>query len=123
MGEITKATDESIAAATHLTEKDAGAVATLRLLAKKLDAQDEYFTALVELHDARGLTPPRQDNNTPGTYLKVAESLGLTPRSREPRRPVGRPPASSQPVVEADASILQFRQRVKEVTSEQEPRS
>lgn len=69
------ATEKAIAAATHLTDMDAGAVAALRVLARKLDALDRPSG-----EDGEGAA--RFDNVTLPTYLKYCESLGLTPTSR-----------------------------------------
>lgn len=73
-GGVVVATERAISAAHHLTDMDAGAVAALRVLAKKLDgtgSEDEV----------------KFDNVTAPTYLKYCESLGLTPagRSRVPQ--------------------------------------
>lgn len=111
MGAITEATDESIAAATHLTDLHAGEVVILRRLARKLDEQEELIIAVAE----RRAKPRYIDPSVAVQYLRVAETLGLTP----PKNQGGRPPASSQPQVPADAAIIELRQRTKEVTSEQ----
>jgi hypothetical protein len=71
---VVTATETAIAAATHLTDMDAGVVAALRVLARKLDELDRPLAA--------GGTPPRFDNVTLPTYLKYCEALGLTPLSR-----------------------------------------
>jgi hypothetical protein len=72
MGDVLTATDESLAAATHLTKVDAGAVQMLRELA-----------AAADLIDESGLNPAgKLDNVTIPTYLRYAESLGLTPAGR-----------------------------------------
>ncbi len=60
------ATQRSIAAASHLTSMDAGAVETLLRLAAVVDELDER---------------PR-DNVTVPTYLKFCGELGLTPAGR-----------------------------------------
>jgi len=76
LGTVAMATERAIAAATHLTAMDLGAVAALRVLAVKLDAlaADEAST-LDELK-------AKFDNVTLPTYLKFCESLGLTPAGR-----------------------------------------
>lgn len=83
MGAVEEATEESIAAAKHLKPEDAGVVAALRALARKIDAQDDYFTALTEDAESRNGRPPSMDNVSLPTYLKFSESLGLTPAGRE----------------------------------------
>jgi hypothetical protein len=60
---ILDATEQSIAAATHLQPTDYGAVAALRELAARIDAGS-------------------RDNVAIPTYLKFCESLGLTPAGR-----------------------------------------
>lgn len=72
-GSIAEATDRSIRAATHLTTMDEGAVQMLRGLAQTVDE-------IV----ANGLMSKsgKFDNVTIPTYLKAAESLGLTPAGR-----------------------------------------
>lgn len=66
------ATESAIEAATHLGPMDAGAVEMLRELAKAADLIDE-----------NGLNPAgKLDNVTIPTYLRFAESLGLTPAGR-----------------------------------------
>lgn len=71
-GPILAATDRAIAAASHLTAMDAGAVEVLRDLARVIDGANQ----LVDEGD-RPL-----DNVTKPTYLKYATELGLTPLAR-----------------------------------------
>ena len=75
MGDVLTATEKSIAAAvktSRLTDEDAGAVQMLRELAAAADSIDE-----------NGLNPAgKLDNVTIPTYLRYAESLGLTPAGR-----------------------------------------
>lgn len=72
---VVEATETSIDAALkakRLTNEDAGAVQMLRALAAAADAIDE-----------NGLNPAgKLDNVTIPTYLRYAESLGLTPAGR-----------------------------------------
>jgi hypothetical protein len=75
-GTVAEATDESIAAAAHLTPMDAGAVAVLRRLARTIDGMDEVAASW------SGDDPPPFDNVTVPTYLKYAEALGLTVTGR-----------------------------------------
>ena len=72
MGAVLEATEQSLEAATHLTEMDAGAVQALRVLAQKIDG-------LNERGDGEDEGKPVFDNVTIPTYLKYCESLGLTP--------------------------------------------
>jgi len=76
------ATRSSIAAATHLTAADKGAVEVLCTLALKIDTMDAYFDALADDAVDKDLRPPSQDNVSIPTYLKFCESLGLTPAGR-----------------------------------------
>jgi len=69
---VVEATETAIEAGTHLTDMDAGAVQMLRELA-----------AAADLIDESGLNPAgKLDNVTIPTYLRYAESLGLTPAGR-----------------------------------------
>ncbi len=82
MGDLEVATEEALAAASHLTGMDSGAVKALRTLARKID-QDEERWALALAHAAGSKTkPPSPDNVSLPTYLKYCESLGLTPAGR-----------------------------------------
>jgi len=83
IGDVLGATNRSITAARHLTEMDKGAVATLRVLARKIDTEielRELALAYAERHDQK---PPSIDNVSIPTYLKFAEALGLTPSGRD----------------------------------------
>ena len=80
--ELLEATKESVAAATHLTKADAGAVEVLYTLAMKIDLMDEYFDELANDARENERRPPSQDNVSIPTYLKFCESLGLTPAGR-----------------------------------------
>ena len=76
MGAVLEATEQSLEAATHLTDMDAGAVQALRALAAKIDAM---FEPPSEDHEGKAVF----DNVTLPTYLKYCESLGLTPAGRD----------------------------------------
>ena len=84
---VADATEAAIEAATHLTVMDSGAVATLRVLAQKIDAlaTDEVQS----LDDLKA----KFDNVSVPTYLKFCDSLGLTPAGRmrlaEKKEPAG----------------------------------
>jgi hypothetical protein len=69
---VAEATEAAIAAASHLTDMDQGAVQMLQALALAADLIDES-----------GLNPAgKLDNVTIPTYLRYAESLDLTPGGR-----------------------------------------
>ena len=83
---VHEATTLSVESAKHLTKLDAGAIATLLKLAGQIDY-------LIE-HD--GLNAEGKfDNVSVPTYLKYAESLGLTPAARA--RIEGKPTPKPQP--------------------------
>lgn len=82
-----EATERALAAATHLTEMDAGAVSAVRELARKIDVWDVIVQwALDDVAGKRGMESrplvPEHDNVTIPTYLKYCEALGLTPSGR-----------------------------------------
>ena len=78
--DLVSATEKSIAAADHLTVRDAGAVQALRGLAARIEVVDEYMAELYR-DDPRG-APPKVDNVSVPTYLKYCGALGLTPAAR-----------------------------------------
>lgn len=80
---IPAAVEESIAAASHLNEADAGGVAALRLLAVRVEI------ALSDDPDAKF------DNVSPSLFLKLLSELGLTPAGRVK---LGIPTQREQPV-------------------------
>lgn len=71
MGAVQEGTEVTLGLAVHLTDLDAGAVAALRELARRIDAGNE------------------KDNVSLPMYLKYCEALGLTPavRSKQPAAP------------------------------------
>jgi hypothetical protein len=77
VGAVLEATEQSLGAATHLTDMDAGAVQALRVLAAKIDALSAETVESMEDLKAKF------DNVTIPTYLKYCESLGLTPAGRD----------------------------------------
>jgi hypothetical protein len=77
VGAVLEATEQSLEAATHLTDMDAGAVQALRALAKVIDAMSGEPDETGEVREAKF------DNVTIPTYLKYCESLGLTPAGRD----------------------------------------
>lgn len=82
MGEVEKATEGSLKAATHLTDADQGAVAALLVLARKIDTEDELRALALKYAEEHEQKPPHVDNVSVPTYLKYCESLGLTPAGR-----------------------------------------
>lgn len=80
---IAEALEQSIAAAAHLTERDAGAVAATRALAAKIDAWDVIVGwAMDDISggDSSGRPKvPQNDNTSLPTFLKYLEALGLIP--------------------------------------------
>ena len=86
---ILLATNKSIAAATHLTDMDSGAVEALRDVARTIDV------ANLGLNEEKDDAPPEKrgrgrpkgsgvggQDNVYVTYLKFCEQLGLTPAGR-----------------------------------------
>ncbi len=81
---VSEATEKAIAAASgHLTDMDAGALQTLRALARKIDTEQELRDRALEWADSHDAKPPAVDNVSIPTYLKYCESLGLTPIGRK----------------------------------------
>jgi hypothetical protein len=80
---VVDATERAIAAATHLTPMDDGAVETLRTLARKIDTEQTLRDLALDYAEEHGQKPPSVDNVSIPTYLKYCESLGLTPAGRE----------------------------------------
>lgn len=88
MSDLVDATEAAIAAATHLTEMDDGAVEAMRALARKIDAWDQVVQyALDDLagNETKGARPsvPQNDNVSISAYLKYCDQLGLTPAGRK----------------------------------------
>ncbi|MFD4438999.1 hypothetical protein ACFWPK_04375 [Nocardia sp. NPDC058519] len=84
---ISAETNDAIAAASHLTPMDMGAVAVLRQLAKTLDKL--LKTGFVT-------ESGKFDNVSMPTYLRYCESLGLTPAGRRQIAPKEPPSAPSK---------------------------
>lgn len=77
---VSAALERSIAAASHLTDRDAGAVAAARALAAKIDAWDQIVRWAVE--DAGETGRPRvpaNDNVSLPSLLKFLDALQLVP--------------------------------------------
>ena len=103
MGDVADATESAIAAASHLTPMDVGAVETLRTLARKIDTEDELRGLALDYAAELQQKPPSVDNVSIPTYLKFCESLGLTPAGRlrlgDPKKePTGGKLASLSPI-------------------------
>lgn len=81
------ATEKSLAAASHLTDSDAGAVAVLRELAREIDVRDHLRELALDYANEHKAKPPGIDNVTVPTYLKFCDALGLTPAGRERLKP------------------------------------
>jgi hypothetical protein len=109
LGPVLAATEEAIEQAKRekrIGVMDAGAIATIRVLARKIDEEQarwDYCFGWVErwaewTRDVDGYDepppsppkPPPMDNVSIPTYLKFCESLGLTPAGRG-RIPGGTP--------------------------------
>lgn len=82
MGDVLAATETALAAADHLTDLDAGAVETLRTLARKIDTEAELRELALDASREDGGRPPQVDNVSIPTYLKFCDALGLTPAGR-----------------------------------------
>jgi hypothetical protein len=84
VGDVRDALDVAVAAATHLTKMDAGAVAAARALADKIDAWDVIVDWAMEDAAESESRPrvPQNDNVSLSALLKYLESLGLTPAGR-----------------------------------------
>jgi hypothetical protein len=79
---ITEATERAIRAASHLTDMDAGAVETLRYLARKIETESELREIALRYAEEYDQKPPHVDNVSVPTYLKYCDALGLTPAAR-----------------------------------------
>jgi hypothetical protein len=81
---LVEATEAAFAAADHLTAADAGSMAALLALARKIDAWDVIVEwALDDAAESQGRpTVPQNDNVSISAYLKGCEQLGLTPSGR-----------------------------------------
>lgn len=97
VGAVLAATETAIAAAEkekRLTAFDAGALATIRVLARKIDEEQDRWDYCLSWNDEQPEgsrpKPPAMDNVSIPTYLRYCESLGLTPAGR------GRIPGASK---------------------------
>ncbi|UFU03450.1 hypothetical protein LQF12_02230 [Ruania suaedae] len=78
---VAAALDRAIAAADHLTDRDAGAIAAARALADKIDAWDEIVQWALDDAAESGSRPrvPANDNTSLPTFLKFLDALQLVP--------------------------------------------
>lgn len=100
LGPVQAATEEAIDKAKQekrIGVMDAGALAAIRVLARKIDEEQERWDYCLEWAEyGRGEgggpppKPPAMDNVSIPTYLRYCESLGLTPAGRG-RIPGGTP--------------------------------
>lgn len=81
---LVEATEKAFQAAAHLTAADAGSMAALLALARKIDAWDVIVDWAFEdaAEDESRPKIPSNDNVSIATYLKGCEQLGLTPAGR-----------------------------------------
>ena len=105
---LSEALERSIAAAAHLTTRDAAAVAAARALAAKIDAWDVIVQWAQEDAAQTGARPkiPAHDNISLGSFLKYLDALQLVPPS-EHRKPG---PASS--ASDSQRQINEMRQQI-----------
>ena len=83
---IVEACEQALKAAGHVDGEgaDAGAVAALLALARKIDAWDDIVDlAVSQAPEGRRPTVPQHDNTSLPTFLRYCEALGLTPGSRK----------------------------------------
>lgn len=105
-GDLVSVTRAAISAARDggsLRDADMAACVAILELAAKIQVQDDYFDALMEDAVENGRRPPSQDNVSLPTFLKYAESLGLTPAGRGRMAPPVKAgePAKTAPAPEA----------------------
>ena len=83
--DLVEQTEVAIAAASHLTDMDAGAVEALRALARKIQAWDVIVEWALDDAAESGSRPsvPQNDNVSLSAYLKYCDQLGLSPAGRK----------------------------------------
>lgn len=89
-GPVRAALDEALDACSHLSARDAAAVAAARALADKIDAWDVIVQwAIEDASETRGARPavPQNDNTSLGSFLKYLEALQLVPPAAEKAKP------------------------------------
>ncbi len=88
---LSEALERSLLAASHLTERDAGAIAAARALAARIDEWQTIVRWAIEDAGEDGRPKvPANDNTSLPTYLKYLEALQLMP----PKVPAKPGPAS-----------------------------
>ncbi len=109
---VSDALESAIAAASHLTARDAAAVAAARALAAKIDAWEQIVSWALDDAAQSGSRPavPANDNTTLPTFLKYMEALQLVPPPVEKAKPG--PASSASP---AQQAINEMRQGLKTV--------
>jgi hypothetical protein len=107
---LSEALERSIAAATHLTTRDAGAVAAARALAAKIDAWDVIVRWAHENAAETGTRPkiPAHDNISLGSFLKYLEALQLVPPAEH------RKPGPASTASESQQQINEMRERIRQ---------
>ena len=110
---VSEALDEAIAAAEHLTARDAATVAAARALAEKIDAWDVIVRWAREDAGEDGGRPlvPANDNVSLASFLKYMESLRLVPEAAPKAKPG--PASTASP---AQQAIQQMREGLRVVT-------
>ena len=108
---VAEALEVSIAAAAHLTDRDAGAIAAARALAKKIDLWDVIFQwACEDVAQTKGRPKvPENDNTSLGTLLKYLDALGLTPPAAKVK------PGPESKASEPQQAINEMRERLRMV--------
>lgn len=103
---LVEATEKAFQAAAHLTAADAGSMAALLALARKIDAWDIIVDWAFEdaAEDESRPKIPSNDNVSIATYLKGCEQLGLTPAGRAALTK-GRPAESGPPTTSKAAKL------------------
>ncbi|WHP18825.1 hypothetical protein [Cellulomonas sp. ES6] len=91
---LSEGLERALAAATHLTDRDAAAIAAARALAHRIDVWDVIVQWAMEDAADTGSRPkvPANDNTSLPTYLKYLDALQLVPPAAEKAKPG---PASS----------------------------
>ncbi|MCB2177562.1 MAG: hypothetical protein KQH57_17270 [Actinomycetales bacterium] len=107
-GSLSEALEGSIAAATHLTTRDAAAVAAARALAAKIDAWDVIVRWAQDDAAQTGARPriPAHDNISLGSFLKYLEALQIVPPAEH------RKPGPASTASDSQRQINEMRQQI-----------
>ena len=85
---VLDALNSAIAAADHLTPRDAAAVAAARALAAKIDAWDTIVQWAIQDAGPSGRpSVPANDNTSLPSFLKYLDALQLVPPAAEKAKP------------------------------------